>query len=96
MRQYSSNLDSLVDECPQCHHRSVDFRAARPPDPDFLLGQEDDEDAIEDDDEQGSDDENDPAVMALCIPPLVLRCVEGVEASALFCYPRVLKQCMSL
>ena len=40
--QYANYLESVLDECSQYHHPNVDFRAARPPDPDVLLGQEDD------------------------------------------------------
>ena len=74
--QYANYLESLLDECPQYHHRNVDFRAARPPDPDLLLGQEDDSDVMmgRDDNDQGSsDDGNDPTVMAICIPPQSLQ-----------------------
>ena len=74
--QYANYLESLLDECPQYHHRNVDFRAARPPDPDLLLGQEDDSDVMmgRDDSDQGSsDDGNDSTVMAICIPPQSLQ-----------------------
>ena len=74
-RHYADYLESLLDECQQYHHRSNDFRAARPPDPDLLLGQEDDFDVVMggDDNDQGSDDGNDPSVMAICIPPQSLQ-----------------------
>jgi hypothetical protein len=72
IRHYADYLESLLDEC---RHRSIDFRAKRPPDPDVLLGQEDDPDFMlgGDDNDQGSDDGNDPTVMAVCIPPQSLQ-----------------------
>jgi hypothetical protein len=78
IRHYADYLESLLDECHQCRHRSIDFRATRPPDPDVILGQEDDADFMlgGDDNDQGSDDGNDPShgtVMAVCIPPQSLQ-----------------------
>ena len=70
--RYAIYLESLLDKCPQFHHLNVDFRAARPPDPDVLLGQEDDSDDMMgggEGNDQGSDDGNDPTVLAICIPP---------------------------
>ena len=73
--QYAEYLESQLDECRQYHHPDVDFRAARPPDPDVLLGQENDlNDMMKgDDNEQSSDDWIDPTVMAHCIPPQSLQ-----------------------
>ena len=74
--QYANHLESLLDECSKYHHPNVDFRAARPPDPDLLLGQEDDSDVMmggDDNDQGSSDDGNDPTVMAICIPPQSLQ-----------------------
>ena len=74
--QYANYLESLLDECSQYHHPNIDFRAARPPDPDLLLGQEDDSDVMmggDDNDQGSSDDGNDPTVMAICIPPQSLQ-----------------------
>ena len=72
--RYAIYLESLLDKCPQFHHLNVDFRAARPPDPDTLLGQDDEPDAMMgDDNDQGSDDGNDSTVMAICIPPQSLQ-----------------------
>ena len=74
-RYYIDNLESVIDKCPQCCHRSIDLRATRPADPDVSLGQEDDSDIMMggDDIDQDSDDEHDPSVMAICIPPQSLR-----------------------
>ena len=73
--RYAIHLESLLDECPQCHHQNNNFRALRPPDPDALLGQEDDSDVMieVDDYDQGSDDGHNPTVMAICIPPQSLQ-----------------------
>ena len=79
-RNYADHLESLLGECHQYHKRSVDFRAARPPDPDLLLGQEDDSDVMMGgdgrDNDQGSDDgtRNDHSAIAIIsIPPLSLQ-----------------------
>ena len=73
--QYAIHLESLLDECPQYHHLNIDYRALRPPDPDVLLGEEDDSNVMMegDDNDQGSDDGNDLTVMAICIPPQSLQ-----------------------
>jgi hypothetical protein len=69
IRNYTIYLESLLDGCPQHHHRNVDFRAHRPADPDVLLGEEDDNDMMGvDDNDQGSDDGHNPTVMVICIP----------------------------
>ena len=73
LRKYAADLESMLNECPQCRHRSTDFRATRPPDLDELLGQEDDSDVMMDND-QDSDDVHDHSVMAICnIPPQSLQ-----------------------
>ena len=63
-RYHVDNPESVINKCSQCG-------AARPPNPDVLLGQEDDFEIMMggDDIDQGSDDEHDPSVMAICIPP---------------------------
>lgn len=66
-RNYADQLESRLKDCPQ--HRNTDFRASRPSDSDGLM-----DDVVEPDfdiNDQGSDDAsgNDPAVMAICIPP---------------------------
>ena len=69
---YAESLETLLDECCQYHHSDVNFRAARPPDPDVLLGQGNDSQADAmmggDDNDQDSDDGNDPTAMAISIP----------------------------
>ena len=72
LRKYVADLESVLNECPQCRHRSIELRATRPPDPDVLLGQEGDSDVMMDND-QASDDGHDPSVMAICIPPQSLQ-----------------------
>ena len=77
IRHYADYLESLLDECLQYHpHGNIDFRASRPPDPDELMGQpEDDFDftVMGEENDQGSDDGNDATVMAICIPPQSLQ-----------------------
>ena len=94
-RRYADYLESLLDECP--NHRSIDFRASRPQDPEVLLGQEDDTDVVmggdDNDHDQGSDDGNDPSVMAICIPPQSLQVSQGV---CLILLSVSAQQCMSL
>ena len=55
--RYTNYLESLLDECSQHQHPNFDFRAARPPDPEVLVGQEDDSDV--DNYDQGKDDGDD-------------------------------------
>ena len=72
--RYAEFLESRLDECSQHHHPNIDFRAARPSDPDVFLGGEDDSDVMmEDDNDQGSVDGNDATIMAICIPPQSLQ-----------------------
>lgn len=75
-RHYADKLESLLDECSQYHHhRTVDFRAFRPTDPDVLMGQpEDDFDfTMEGEDNDQGSDEHDPIVTAISIPPQSLQ-----------------------
>ena len=76
--KYAESLESLLDECSQYHHPNVDFRAARPPDPDGLLGQEDDFEVMMGGDDQGSDTGNDPPVMEICVPDQSLQVRWGI------------------
>ena len=55
--RYTNYLESLLDECSQHQHPNFDFRAVRPPDPEVLVGQEDDSDV--DNYDQGKDDGDD-------------------------------------
>ena len=59
---YAESLELVLDECRQYHHPNVDFRAARPREPDVSLSQEDDSDVM-----MGGDDNdggNDPTVIS--------------------------------
>ena len=78
--QYVESLESRLDGCCQYHHPNVDFRAARPPDPDVSLGQEDDSDVMMggEDIDQVSEDGNGFTVMAICIPPQSLQVRWGI------------------
>ena len=73
--RYADYLESLLDKCHQDHHANVNFRAFRPSDPDVSLGLEEVSDVAMggEDNDQGLDDGNDPAVMAICIPPQSLQ-----------------------